>query len=91
MRNGNARCCRIKPQRRPCKPNNTSLTGFSESFPHGLDDHTLGALPVELGVVDLLPGAEVQPSVSDRHNHFVMHEQAFQVRVAVGLAGAVMR
>ena len=49
-----------------------------------------GALSVELGVVHLLPRAEVQLPLGHRHDHFVVHQQALQVRIAVGLTGAVV-
>jgi hypothetical protein len=42
------------------------------SLAHDLNDDPLGALPVELGIVDLLPGAEVQFGFGYRHNHLVM-------------------
>ena len=60
------------------------------SLPHRLDHHPLSSLAVEFGIVDLLPGAEVQPAFGDGDDDLVMHEQAFQVGVAVDLAGAVM-
>src|SRR5262249_35424742 len=31
-----------------------------------LNDHALAPLPIEFGVIDLLPGSQVKPSVGDR-------------------------
>ena len=52
-------------------------------FSHYFNDDPLVALPIELGVEDLLPGAEVEFSVGDQHDHLVVDDQRFQVRVAV--------
>ena len=48
------------------------------------------ALAVELGIENLLPGAEVELSVGDWDNDFVVNDQRLQVRVSVVLAGLVM-
>jgi len=48
-----------------------------------LYDHALFSLAVELCVVDLLPGAEVQAAFGDGKDGFVADEQRLQVRVAV--------
>jgi hypothetical protein len=45
---------------------------FSQQF----QDHSLTALAVELSIVDLLPGTEVQEAVRDRHYYLVMEQQA---------------
>ena len=45
---------------------------------------------VELAVEDLLPGAEVELAVGDRHDHLAAHDLPLQVGVGVVLAGAVV-
>jgi len=57
---------------------------------YDLDQDALPAPPVELTVEDLLPGAEVQPAVGDRHDHFAPHDLPLQMGVGVVLAGAVV-
>ncbi len=59
-------------------------------FSQNLDHHALAALAVEFGVVDLLPGTEVEPALGDRHQHLVPHQKVFQVGIAVGFAGLVV-
>src|SRR5579863_2472034 len=59
-------------------------------FAHYFNDDAFGALSVELGVIDLLPRPEIQLATGHRHNHFVVHNQALQMRVAIGFAGAMM-
>ena len=49
-----------------------------------------GPASVELAVEDLLPRAEVQPRVGDRHDHLVVDEQILQMRVAVVLAAPMV-
>ncbi len=44
-----------------------------------LHDDPLAALAVELGVVYLLPGSEVEPSLRDGHDDLVVYEEAFEV------------
>ena len=39
------------------------------SLPEDLDQYPLPPAAVELAVEDLLPGAEVEPAVRDRHHH----------------------
>src|SRR5215510_6811880 len=41
------------------------------------DDHALTPLPVELGVIDLLPGSKVEPAVGDGQKHLMVHQQVF--------------
>ena len=48
------------------------------------------AEPVELGVEDLLPWAEVELAAGDRQDDLMADEKVFKVRVAVGLAGQVV-
>src|SRR5262245_22336305 len=55
-----------------------------------LYDQPLGPAPVELGVEDLLPGAEVEAAVGDRKNHLVVDEEVLEVGVAVVLAAGVV-
>ena len=59
-------------------------------FPHHFNNDSFRALPVELGIIDLLPGTEVQLSVCHRNDHFVMYDQALKVRIAVGFARAMV-
>src|SRR6185437_5706835 len=59
-------------------------------FPHHLDDHPLAPLTVKLRIVDLLPGTEVEFPLGDGHDHLVVHQQALEMGVAVGFAGAVV-
>ena len=47
-------------------------------------------LPVELTVVDLLPGPEVELSARDGHDHFAPHDLPLQVGVTVVLARPVV-
>src|SRR5580658_5723792 len=60
------------------------------SLTHYFNDDAFGPLSVELGVIHLLPGSEVEAPVRHRNDHLMMNQQTFQVRIAVGLAGAVM-
>src|SRR6516164_3130966 len=50
----------------------------------------LAPLAVELGVVDLLPGAKVEFAIGDRDQHLVTDQQVLQMSVAVVLAGAMV-
>ena len=59
-------------------------------FANDLDHEPLRAPPVELGVEDLLPRAEVEPTLGHGQDHLVMHEQVLEVRVPVVLTAAVM-
>ena len=59
-------------------------------LPDDLHQHALPPPAVELAVEDLLPRAEVQPAVGDRHDHLAAHDLALHVRVGVVLAGAVV-
>src|SRR5262245_24714293 len=40
-----------------------------------LNDHALASLSIEFGVINLLPGSKVKPSVGDRQQHLMMHQQ----------------
>ena len=60
------------------------------TLPQHLDDHPLRPAAVELAVEHLLPRAEVEAAVGDRHDHLVVDEQVLQAGVAVVLAAAVV-
>src|ERR1700692_3788105 len=57
---------------------------------HYLNDDALVALAIELGVENLLPGAEIEFAVRDRHDNFVVDDQRLQVGVSIVFAGLVM-
>src|SRR5258707_5578760 len=57
---------------------------------HHLDDEPLGALAVELGIKNLLPGAEVEVTFGERQDHLVVDDDILEVGIAVGFAGLVM-
>src|SRR3954447_14499514 len=46
-----------------------------------LDDHALWAPPVEFGVEDLLPGAEIEATGGHGHDHLVVHQQVLEMTV----------
>jgi len=60
------------------------------SFPNDFDQDAFAAFAVELGVVDLLPGAEIELAVGDGGGDLPAHDLALEVGVAVVLAGAVV-
>jgi hypothetical protein len=64
--------------------------GVAGSFSDNLDQHPLPAPSIELAVKDLLPGAEIEATIGDRHHHFSPHDLPLEVCVAVVLAGAVV-
>src|SRR5580704_16065528 len=72
-------------RRRPATP---GWRGTSRA--HHLDDESLVALPVELGIKDALPRAEVETPRGHRNDDLVMHEHRLEMRVAVVLTGAVV-
>jgi hypothetical protein len=47
------------------------------SFTDYFDDHTFAPLPVEFGVIDLLPCPQIEPSVCDGQQHLMMDQQIF--------------
>src|SRR5208283_3999273 len=59
-------------------------------FSHYLNEDSFVALAVELGIENLLPGAEVELPVGDRDDDFVVDDQRFEVGVSVVFAGLVM-
>ena len=67
--------------------------GWHAGEPHSpmtLINTRLAALAIELGVIDLLPGAEVELAVGDRHHGLVPDQQAFQVGITIVLARVVV-
>ena len=60
------------------------------SFPDDLDQHALPAIAVKFPVEDLFPGTEIQFAFRDGHHHFTAHDLAFQMRVGVVLARAIV-
>ena len=63
----------------------------SSLFSHYLNDDAFIALPVELGIENLLPRSEVQFPVGDRHDDFVVNDQRFKVSISIVLARLVMQ
>src|SRR5439155_23465242 len=62
----------------------------ARSLPDDLHHHPLLPPPVELGVEDLLPRAEVELPLRDRQDHLVVDQRALQVRVGVVLTRLVV-
>lgn len=58
--------------------------GIGTLFPEDLDHDPFFPLAVELRIIHLLPGPEIQLPRGDRQNHLVVHQQALQVGVSVG-------
>src|SRR5450759_799542 len=54
-----------------------------------LEQHALAPAPVELGVEDLLPGAEVEAAVRDRQHDLMRHQLALEMGIGVVLAGVM--
>jgi hypothetical protein len=63
---------------------------LADLFAHHLNNDALPPLPIKLGVINLLPWAEIQFTFSYWHNYLMVHEQAFQVRITISLTGLVM-
>ena len=59
-----------------------------ELLSHHFDDHPFPSPAVELRVVDLLPGAEIEVARRHGDDDFVVNQEALQVGVAVRLARA---
>src|SRR3954464_6054939 len=55
------------------------IAGWTLFFcdPQDLHDDAFGALTVEFGVEDALPGSEVEPTLGDRKGGLVVEEQGF--------------
>ena len=60
-------------------------------FPNDLDQHPFLPPPIELAVEKLLPGAKIQFAICHSHYNFTAHHLAFQVRIGVVFARAVMK
>src|SRR5271154_3777201 len=60
---------------------------FQALFTHDFNNDAFRPAPVEFGVINLLPGPEIELSGGHWNDHLVMHQKAFQVRIAIGLAG----
>ena len=65
-------------------------SSFQRLLAHYLNDDAFRTLSVEFGIINLLPGAKIEPALGHRNNHLMMHHQAFQVGIAIGFARAVM-
>jgi hypothetical protein len=59
-------------------------------FSHYLNDDSLVALAVELGVEDLLPGAKVEFAIGHRDDHFMVNDERLQMRVSIVFPGLVV-
>jgi hypothetical protein len=57
---------------------------------HYFNDDAFLPLTVEFRIINLLPWSEIQFPERDRENDFVVDDQAFQVRIAVRLARAMV-
>src|SRR5215813_14451264 len=60
------------------------------SLSHNLHDHALLTLPLEFGVEDPLPGAEIETACGDRNYDLMMNQQCLQVRVSVVFASIMV-
>src|ERR1700733_11050443 len=56
---------------------------------HHFNDDAFRPLAVELGVINLLPSSEIQFRVRDGNDDLVMHDQTFEVRIAIGFTRAM--
>src|SRR5262249_32861895 len=61
--------------------------GATDSLAHDLDDESFVSLPVQLRVKNSLPWSEVEPPAGDGHDHLMMNEESFEMRVPVVLSG----
>src|SRR3954453_19819574 len=74
-----------------CAPSvECSESGGEYLLPEHLDDESLAPTPVELGVEDGLPRAEVEPAAGDRQDDLVVDEQVLPVRVPIVFAAAMV-
>ena len=62
----------------------------ARSLTQHFDQHPLASLAVELGVVDLLPGAKIEFAIGDRYQHLMTDQQILQVSVPVVLASTMI-
>jgi hypothetical protein len=60
------------------------------SLSHYLDDEPLSPLTVKFGIINLLPGAEIQSSISYRNYYLMVHQKILEMSISVGLPGAMM-
>src|SRR5580765_6064845 len=71
-----------------------SFISFSSSdiasLSHDFYDDPLVPLPIKLSIENPLPSSQVEHPGSNWHNHLMMNQQCFQVRVAVVFSGVVM-
>src|SRR6185437_13756966 len=75
----------------PSRRRRAALARPARSTPTARSALAMPAPPaVEFGIVDLLPGPEIELAGGDGNNDFVVHQQALQMRIAIGLAGAVV-
>jgi hypothetical protein len=63
---------------------------YSDSFPHHFNDDAFSPLSIKFGIIDGLPRSQIQLSMRNWQNNLVMHEQIFEMCIAVHLACAVM-
>src|SRR5262245_18867837 len=60
------------------------------SFAHYFHYDAFGALAVELRVINLLPGTEIEPARGHRYDHLMMHDEVLQMGITIGFPGAVV-
>ena len=71
-------------------PFNGQAHGGRNLFTHYFNDDAFLALAVEFGIVNLLPGAEIELTGGHGNDHLVVHQEAFQMRIAIRLSSPVM-
>lgn len=59
-------------------------------FTDDFDNHAFAPHAVEFSVIDLLPCAQIKTAIGNRQQDLMMHQQVFQMRVAVVFAGLVV-
>jgi hypothetical protein len=59
-------------------------------LPDDFHEYALVAAPVEFAVKNLLPRAEVEAALGDRHYHLAAHHLPLEMRIGVVLAGAIV-
>lgn len=62
----------------------------NELISDDLDNHSLVALAVELGVEDALPGPQIELAFCDWQRHRLVHQQTLQMRIAIVLSRLMM-
>ena len=63
--------------------------GKSRLFAHDLDKNAFGALPIELTIKDLFPGAKIKLSLGNSYDDFPTHNRAFQMCVGIVFGSVV--